>query len=53
VLTGTGRAFCAGRDIAELNSYPTPWQFGQREDYGDVLRTLRKRRFRGSVSNSG
>ena len=42
VLTGAGRAFCAGSDIAELDSYPTPWQFGQREDYGDVLRTLRK-----------
>jgi len=42
VLTGTGRAFCAGSDIAELDHYPTPWQFGQREDYGDVLRTLRK-----------
>lgn len=42
VLTGTGRAFCAGSDIAELDRYPTPWQFGARQDYGDVLRTLRK-----------
>ena len=42
VLTGTGRAFCAGSDIAELDRYRTPWQFGLREDYGDVLRTLRK-----------
>jgi enoyl-CoA hydratase/carnithine racemase len=42
VLTGTGRAFCAGSDIAELDRYPTPWQFGLREDYGDVLRALRK-----------
>lgn len=42
VLTGTGRAFCAGSDIAELDNYATPWQFGLREDYGDVLRTLRK-----------
>jgi len=42
VLTGTGRAFCAGSDIAELDRYPTPWDFGQREDYGDVMRTLRK-----------
>jgi enoyl-CoA hydratase/carnithine racemase len=42
VLTGTGRAFCAGSDISELDEYPTPWQFGLREDYGDVLRTLRK-----------
>jgi enoyl-CoA hydratase/carnithine racemase len=42
VLTGTGRAFCAGSDISELDDYPTPWQFGLRQDYGDVLRTLRK-----------
>lgn len=42
VLTGTGRAFCAGSDISELDGYPTPWQFGLRQDYGDVLRTLRK-----------
>jgi len=42
VLTGSGRAFCAGSDIAELDKYPTPWDFGQREDYGDILRTLRK-----------
>jgi enoyl-CoA hydratase/carnithine racemase len=42
VLTGTGRAFCAGSDIAELDDYQTPWQFGSRQDYGDVLRTLRK-----------
>lgn len=42
VLTGTGRAFCAGSDIAELDEYATPWEFGLRQDYGDVLRTLRK-----------
>jgi enoyl-CoA hydratase/carnithine racemase len=42
VLTGTGRAFCAGSDIAELDKYPTPWQFGLREDYGDILRAVRK-----------
>lgn len=42
VLTGAGRAFCAGSDIAELDGYATPWEFGLREDYGDVLRTLRK-----------
>ena len=42
VLTGTGRAFCAGSDISGLDDYPTPWQFGLRQDYGDVLRTLRK-----------
>ena len=42
VLTGAGRAFCAGSDIAELDGYATPWEFGRRADYGDVLRTLRK-----------
>ncbi len=42
VITGAGRAFCAGSDIAELDGYASPWQFGSREDYGDVLRTLRK-----------
>jgi enoyl-CoA hydratase len=42
VITGAGRAFCAGSDIAELDGYASPWQFGRREDYGDVLRTLRK-----------
>ncbi|HSZ41256.1 MAG TPA: enoyl-CoA hydratase/isomerase family protein [Trebonia sp.] len=42
VLTGTGRAFCAGSDIAGLGEYSTPWEFGLREDYGDLLRGLRK-----------
>ena len=42
ILTGSGRAFCAGSDIGELDDYPTPWAFGRRQDYGDVLRTLRK-----------
>ncbi len=42
ILTGTGRAFCAGSDIAGLDDYGTPWEFGNRHDYGDILRTLRK-----------
>jgi enoyl-CoA hydratase/carnithine racemase len=42
VLTGTGRAFCAGSDIAGLDDYATPWQFGNRRDYGDILRELGK-----------
>lgn len=42
VVTGAGRAFCAGSDIAELDTYATPWDFGLRKDYGDVLRTVRK-----------
>lgn len=42
VLTGTGAAFCAGSDIAELDRYDGPWDFGRRRDYGDLLRSLDK-----------
>ena len=42
VLTGTGRAFCAGSDIAGLAGYDSAWQFGQRPDYCDGVRALRK-----------
>ncbi|HEY5351033.1 MAG TPA: enoyl-CoA hydratase/isomerase family protein, partial [Streptosporangiaceae bacterium] len=42
ILTGTGRAFCAGSDIAGLDDYATPWQFGNRPDYCDAIRALRK-----------
>jgi enoyl-CoA hydratase/carnithine racemase len=42
VLTGTGRAFCAGSDIASLADYESPWQFGERPDYCDAIRTLGK-----------
>ena len=42
VLTGTGRAFCAGSDIAELDSYASPWAFRNRTEYCDALRDLRK-----------
>jgi enoyl-CoA hydratase/carnithine racemase len=42
VLTGAGRAFCAGSDIAGLDEYATPWEFGLRHDYGDIMRTLRR-----------
>jgi enoyl-CoA hydratase/carnithine racemase len=42
VLTGTGRAFCAGSDIAGLADYDSAWQFGQRPDYCDAVRALRK-----------
>jgi enoyl-CoA hydratase/carnithine racemase len=41
-LTGNGRAFCVGSDIAELERFPNPWEFGARCDYGDVLRSLHK-----------
>ena len=36
VLTGTGRAFCAGSDIAGLADYDSPWQFGGRLFGGTV-----------------
>ncbi|GAA1567168.1 MULTISPECIES: enoyl-CoA hydratase/isomerase family protein [Kribbella] len=42
VLTGTGRAFSAGSDIAELDKYETPWAFRNRADYCDALKVLRK-----------
>jgi enoyl-CoA hydratase/carnithine racemase len=42
VLTGTGRAFCAGSDIGGLADYDSPWQFGGRPDYCDAVRALRK-----------
>src|SRR6266536_719975 len=42
ILTGTGRAFCAGSDIAGLADYDSPWQFGGRPDYCDAVRGLRK-----------
>ena len=41
VLTGTGRAFCAGSDIAGLDDYATAWEFGNRPDYCDTIRLLR------------
>jgi enoyl-CoA hydratase/carnithine racemase len=36
------RAFCAGSDIGELDSYSTPWSFRNRQDYCDAIRRLRK-----------
>jgi enoyl-CoA hydratase/carnithine racemase len=43
VVTGAGeRAFCAGSDIAELDSYDTPWRFRNRPDYCDAIRSLLK-----------
>ena len=43
ILTGAGeRAFCAGSDIRELDSYDTPWQFRNRPDYCDAFRSLLK-----------
>jgi enoyl-CoA hydratase/carnithine racemase len=42
VLTGAGeRAFCAGSDVAELDTYGSAWAFRQRDDYCDAVRSLR------------
>lgn len=43
VLTGAGpKAFCAGSDIAELDTYASPWEFRNRREYCDCIRALRK-----------
>jgi enoyl-CoA hydratase/carnithine racemase len=42
VLTGAGeRAFCAGSDVAELDSYESAWEFRSRDDYCDAVRAVR------------
>lgn len=43
IVTGAGeKAFCAGSDIRELDTYETPWQFRNRPDYCDAIRALLK-----------
>jgi enoyl-CoA hydratase len=43
IVTGAGeKAFCAGSDIRELDTYETPWQFRNRPDYCDAIRDLLK-----------
>lgn len=43
VLTGAGeKAFCAGSDIGELDTYGSPWEFRNRPDYCDAIRSSRK-----------
>lgn len=43
VITGAGeKAFSAGSDITTLDSYATPWDFHNRDDYCDALRACRK-----------
>ena len=42
VLTGAGeRAFCAGSDVAELDTYESAWAFRRRDDYCDAVRAVR------------
>ena len=43
IVTGAGpKAFCAGSDITELDSYATPWDFRNRADYCDAIHHLLK-----------
>jgi enoyl-CoA hydratase len=43
ILTGAGeKAFCAGSDVGELDAYDTHWQFRNRLDYCDAIRSIRK-----------
>ena len=43
IVTGAGpKAFCAGSDISELDSYATPWDFRNRADYCDAIHHLLK-----------
>jgi enoyl-CoA hydratase len=43
IVTGAGeKSFCAGSDIRELDTYPTPWAFRSRPDYCDAVRRLVK-----------
>jgi enoyl-CoA hydratase/carnithine racemase len=42
VLTGAGeRSFSVGSDVGELDAYDGPWDFRNRRDYCDALRSLR------------
>src|SRR5690606_27804966 len=43
IVTGAGeKAFSAGSDIKELDSYDTPWNFRNRPDYCDAIRKVLK-----------
>lgn len=43
IVTGAGpKAFCAGSDVSTLDTYATPWDFRNRDDYCDAIHTLLK-----------
>jgi enoyl-CoA hydratase/carnithine racemase len=43
ILTGAGeKSFCAGSDVKELDTYRTDWEFRNRLDYCDAIRSIRK-----------
>lgn len=43
VVTGGSRVFCSGSDIKQLNYYPRPWDFRNRQkDYPVSIREIRK-----------
>jgi enoyl-CoA hydratase/carnithine racemase len=43
VLIGAGeKSFCAGSDIRALDEYDTPWNFRNRPDYCEAIRSLLK-----------
>lgn len=43
ILTGAGdKSFCAGSDITQLDNYATHWDFRNRLDYGDAIRSIKK-----------
>jgi enoyl-CoA hydratase len=43
ILTAEGdRAFCAGSDIVDLDSYKTPWEWRTHSGYCEAMRSIKK-----------
>lgn len=43
ILTGAGeKSFCAGSDVNKLDTYRSDWEFRNRLDYCDAIRSIRK-----------